>query len=99
MRNKLNDVYAFPDRIKSVLCACSEGKLSGIHFHSASKKAQSILNINFCQITSHHMCLRIPLFLDIFQLLQQTFSYFCATIDQNTLIGLKNNHFTTLEFR
>ena len=37
---------------------------------------QSILNINFFWITSHHMCLRIPLFLVIFQLLQQTFSYF-----------------------
>ena len=66
---------------------------------------QSILNINFSRITFHHMCLRIPLFLDIFQLLRQTFSYFCfcfvflCDIDQNTLIGLKNNHFTTLEFR
>ena len=39
MRNKLNDVYAFPDRIKSVLRACSEGKLSWIHFHFASNKA------------------------------------------------------------
>ena len=50
------------------------------------------------------MCLRIPLFLDIFQLLGQTFSYFflfffSETIDQNTLIGLKNNCVTTLEFR
>ena len=39
MRNKLNDVYAFPDQIKSVLCACSEGKLSWKHFHFASNKA------------------------------------------------------------
>ena len=39
MRNKLNDVYAFPDRIKSVFRLCSEGKLSWIHFHLASKKA------------------------------------------------------------
>ena len=39
MRNKLNDVYAFPDRIKSVLRACSEGKLLWIHFHFASNKA------------------------------------------------------------
>ena len=39
MWNKLNDVYAFPDQIKSVLCACSEGKLSWIHFHFASNKA------------------------------------------------------------
>ena len=39
MRNKLNDVQAFPDQIKSVLCACSEGKLSWIHFHFASNKA------------------------------------------------------------
>ena len=39
MLNKLNDVYAFPDRIKSVFRACSEGKLSWIHFHLASNKA------------------------------------------------------------
>ena len=51
------------------------------------------------------MCLRIRLFLDIFQLLRQPFLtfvfvlFFCATIDQNTLIGLKDNDFTTLEFR
>ena len=51
------------------------------------------------------MCLWIPLFLDIFQSLQQMFSYFafvlflCVTIDQNTLISLKNNHFMTLEFK
>ena len=38
MRNKLNDVYAFPDQIKSVLRACSEGKLSWIHFHFAKTK-------------------------------------------------------------
>ena len=74
MRDKLNDVQVFPDRIKSALCACSEGKLSWIHFYFASNKAyllrifQSILNINFSRITSQHMCLRIPLFLDIFQL-------------------------------
>ena len=47
------------------------------------------------------MCLKIPLFLDTFQLLRQTFSFafvlfFCATIDQDTLIGLKNNYFRTL---
>ena len=34
MRNKLNDVYAFPDRIKSLL-----GKLSWKHFHLTSNKA------------------------------------------------------------
>ena len=39
MRNKLNDVSAFPDRIKAILRACLEGKLSWIHFHFASKKA------------------------------------------------------------
>ena len=39
MRNKLNDVQAFPDQIKSVLHACSEGKLSWMHFHFASNKA------------------------------------------------------------
>ena len=49
------------------------------------------------------MFLRIPLFLYIFQLLRQPFLTFvfvlfvCATIHQNTLIGLKNNHFMTLE--
>ena len=32
MRNKLNDVQAFPDRIKAVTRACSEGKLSWIQF-------------------------------------------------------------------
>ena len=47
------------------------------------------------------MCLKIPLFLDTFQLPRQTFSFvfvlfFCVIIDQDTLIGLKNNHFTTL---
>ena len=51
------------------------------------------------------MCLSIPLFLDIFQLPQQPFLtfvfvlFFCATIDQNTLIGLKKQSLTTLEFR
>ena len=39
MRNKLNDMYAFPDRIKSILWAYSEGKLSWIHFHFASNQA------------------------------------------------------------
>ena len=38
---------------------------------------QSILNINFSRISSHHRCFRIPLFLDIFQLLGQIFSYIC----------------------
>ena len=39
MRNKLNDVQAFPDGITAVLRACSEGKLLWIHFHFASNKA------------------------------------------------------------
>ena len=39
MRNKSNDVSAFPDQIKYVLRACSEGKRSQIHFHFTSKKA------------------------------------------------------------
>ena len=38
MRNKLNDAYAFPDRIKSVLRACSEGKLSWNTFISQVTK-------------------------------------------------------------
>ena len=38
LHNKLNDVYTFPDRIKSVLCAWSGGKLLWIHFHFASNK-------------------------------------------------------------
>ena len=39
MHNKLNDMQAFPGQIQSVLCTCSEGKLSWIHFHLASNKA------------------------------------------------------------
>ena len=39
MQNKLNDVHTFPDRMKSAFRACSEGKLSWLHFHLASNKA------------------------------------------------------------
>ena len=39
IRSKLNDVQAFPDRIKSVLRACSEGEFSWMHFRFASNKA------------------------------------------------------------
>ena len=39
MHNKLNDLQAFPDRIKAVLSACSEEKLSWIHFNFAINKA------------------------------------------------------------
>ena len=99
--------WACSDRIKSV-ASCMFRRETFMDTLSFRKKQSpslrifhSILNINISWITSHQMCLKIPLLLDTFQLLRQTFSFafvlfFCATIDQDTLISLKNNYFTTL---
>ena len=55
----------------------SMGTLSFRRQRSPSLRVfQNILNISFSLITSRHTCLSIPLFLDIFQILRQTFPYF-----------------------
>ena len=71
MRNKLNDVQACPDQMKSVAsCVFRRKTMDTFSFRRQQGPVfQSILNVNFSRITFRHIWFSIPLFLDIFQLL------------------------------
>ena len=82
MRNKLRDVMLVQSNKIRRFVLVQKENFHGYTFISqvtrpTFKSIPEHSEHKFLLNNFHHICLRIPLFLVIFQLLRQTFSYFC----------------------